>query len=93
MAVGSFTGTGAILNIRTIDFRPRRVVLTNVSADNAKGEWLEGMAADSAIKTITDGTISIITSGGITILSNGFTLGADTDLNVSGELVRFVAWE
>lgn len=92
-AVGSFKGTGAVLNVRTVGFRPRYVLVVNVSADNAKGEWFDGMADDSAVKHITDGTISVITSDGITPLSDGFSLGADADLNVDGELVRFAAFE
>jgi hypothetical protein len=91
--VGAFTGTGADLEVRTVGFRPKYVKVINVSADNAAGEWLEGMADDSAVKTITDGTISVITSDGITPLSDGFALGADADLNVDGELVRYIAFE
>lgn len=92
MAVGSFTGTGAILSIQTLDFRPRKLELLNLGG-LAKGEWVEGMADDSVLKQVTAGTISLPTSGGVTPLNNGFTLGADADLNVSGELVRYVAHE
>jgi hypothetical protein len=90
--VGSFYGTGADLNVRTVGFRPKAVHVFNVGG-LARGEWVEGMADDSAIKTITDGTISLVTANGITPLSDGFAFGADTDLNVSGELCRFVAHE
>lgn len=93
VVVGSVYGTGADLEVRTVGFRPKYVKVINVSADNAAGEWLDGMADDSAVLTITDGTISVITTNGITPLSNGFALGADTDLNVSGELVRWIAFE
>lgn len=91
--VGSVTGTGATLEVRKLGFRPRYVKVFNVSADNAAGEWLEGMADASAFKTITDGTVSVITTLGITPLSDGFSLGADTDLNVDGELIRYVAFD
>lgn len=91
--VGSVIGTGVALDVRTIGFRPSYVKVFNVSADNAAGEWLEGMADDSAFKTITDGTVSVITSDGVTPLSDGFSLGADADLNVADELIRFVAFE
>jgi len=93
LMVGSFIGTGAALEVRTVGFRPKYVKIFNVSADNAAGEWLQGMADDSAFKTITDGTVSVITSDGITPLSDGFGVGADADLNVDGELVRWVAFE
>jgi hypothetical protein len=91
--VGSVIGTGADLEVRGLEFRPRVVRIFNVSADNARAEWMEGMADDSAYKVITDGTQSIITSNGITPLSDGFGIGADADLNVSGELIRWVAHE
>lgn len=90
--VGSFIGTGADLEVRTVGFRPKAVQLLNVGG-LAKGDWVQGMADDSAVKQITAGTISLITSDGITPLSDGFAVGADTDLNVSGELVRWVAFE
>jgi hypothetical protein len=91
--VGAVTGTGAALEVRKAGFRPSYVKVFNVSADNAAGEWLEGMADDSAFKTITDGTVSVITSDGITPLSDGFSIGADADLNVDGELIRYVCFE
>jgi hypothetical protein len=89
---GSFLGTGAAINIRSVGFRPRSVHIWNLSG-LATGVWLEGMADASAFKEVTAGTKSLVTSDGITPLSDGFTLGADTDLNVSGELVRFEAIE
>jgi hypothetical protein len=88
--IGAFDGTGADLEIRKVGFRPNRVVVHNVEG-LCKAEWSHCMADDSALKTITDGTISHITTNGITPLSDGFALGADTDLNVSGESGWFVA--
>lgn len=89
---GAFVGTGAELTIETkIGFRPSRVVLLNVSADPAKGEWNELMADASAYKQ-KGGTTTMATSGGITPTASGFTLGTDTDLNVSGEQVLYSAW-
>lgn len=90
--VGSFYGTGADLNIRTVTFRPKVVKITNLGG-LATALWVKGMADDSAVKEVTAGTKSAITSNGITPLSDGFSLGADTDLNVSGELVYFEAYE
>lgn len=88
--VGSFKGTGASLNIITLGFRPRVLKLMNVDG-LCELKWQQGMADASGVKTVTDGTISHITTLGITPLSNGFTLGADTDVNVSGEEVHFEA--
>jgi len=88
--IGAITGTGAAIEVRKVGFRPNRVKLINVDG-LATAEWLKGMADDSALKEITDGTKSLVTSDGITPLSNGFQLGADSDLNVDGEVVRYVA--
>jgi len=95
-AVGSVYGTGADMNIRTVGFRPRFVQVFNVGG-NAQGMWSVDMADDSMQKAVDSGAgatdISLVTSNGITPLSNGFALGADTDVNVSGELVHWVAFE
>lgn len=70
-------------------------------------EWVTGMAAASGFKTkaITDSgatgnaTDTKITSNGISVYAGaensaakGFTLGADADMNVSGEVVYYIAW-
>jgi hypothetical protein len=89
---GSFKGTGSSISIRTVGFRPTQVKLFNVSG-LCTAEWSESMADASAVKTITAGTISFITSGGITPLSDGFSIGADTDINVSTEVVHWVCVE
>jgi hypothetical protein len=51
------------------------------------------MADGEALKTITAGTISKVTTNGVTPLSDGFSLGADTDLNVADELIHWIAHE
>lgn len=70
-------------------------------------EWITGMAAASGIKTLLiadDGTSGnnsseYVTSGGITVYagtdggySKGFTIGADADLNASGETILYEAF-
>ena len=87
---GSFTGTGADLEIRKVGFRPNKVVLHNVSGLCIL-TWSKTMADDSALKQVTAGTLSLVTANGITPLSDGFALGADTDANVDGESGFFVA--
>jgi hypothetical protein len=89
---GSFVGTGALLNVRTVGFRPRTVRLWNIDG-LAKAHWQDGLPDAAAWKVITAGTQSYITSNGVTPLSNGFSLGADADLNVSGEVVHWEAVE
>lgn len=89
---GAFVGTGAAINIRTVGFRPNIVELFNEDG-LCTGTWLKSMADDSMIKRVTAGTMTVVTSDGVTPLSNGFTLGADSDMNVSGEKVFWVAYE
>jgi len=87
---GSVVGTGADLDVKTVGFRPKSVKVVNkASAD--EGYWHEHMADDSALKRLAAGTGSIITTNGITPLAAGFRLGADTDLNVAGEVVLWEA--
>ena len=89
---GSFLGTGADVDVRTVGFRPRTVRLFNIDG-LATAEWVEGMADASMVKRITDGTMTVPTSGGVTPLSDGFRLGNDGDMNAADELVRYEATE
>jgi hypothetical protein len=56
-------------------------------------EWNTAMPNASGFKTLPHDTaqFAFLTSNGITPLANGFTIGADTDLNVSGELIYLEA--
>lgn len=91
---GAFHGTGATLNVDKVGFRPKLVRVTNAAAGGlCRVEWFRGMADDTGVKTSVDGDISVLTSLGITPRANGFAFGADTDLNVSGELCHFEAHE
>jgi len=89
---GKLIGTGADLEVRTVTFRPAKVELYNEDGV-CHAVWTKTMADDAMMKTVTAGTVSVVTSNGITPLSDGFALGADTDLNVSGEAVHWVASE
>jgi len=91
IAVGRYidTGTAAAFTI-TIGFKPLFVEVLNCSSGD-EYKWAHGMAAASAFKRVTAGTSSIITSLGITQLSYGFTVGLDTDINVSSEQLTWVA--
>ncbi len=99
-AYGTMDGTGAAITIKC-GFTPAYVKVVNIeSATIEQLEWYRGMAAASAIKTVT-GTVARtkITSNGITITGHttttpsaedGFIIGADTDVNVAGETI---VWE
>lgn len=89
---GSFVGTGADLNVRTVGFKPRSVICRNVTG-LVTAEWQETMEDDSMVKRVTAGTMTVPTTNGITPLADGFTVGADADLNVSGEIVHWEARE
>ena len=104
-AVGTFGGTGASIDVAIPDWTPRYVRIVNRTG-LATMEWARGMAAASAIKTITDGTISEITTLGVTVnerkemsdeepsgADRGFTIGADTDVNVSAQAGFWLAYE
>ena len=90
---GSQNGTGASIDIN-LGFIPSEVKVVNIaSATVEELQWYSGMANASAIKTVT-GVVARtkITSLGITPLGaaagdtvRGFRIGADTDVNVSGE--------
>ena len=91
---GSVTGTGSAINVRTIGFRPKTVKLINTGG-LVKAEWISPMPDAAAFKTLNHDTAqgAYITSDGITPLSNGFTIGADSDINASGEAIFYVAEE
>lgn len=92
---GSFIGTGADIDIRgEVGFRPRSVRIINEGGGPDEGEWLDAMADGSVFKRLAAGALSLVTGGnGITPLADGFRLGADADLNVDGELVRWIVTE
>lgn len=92
-AVGRYldTGTAAAFTI-TLGFKPRYVKVVNLAASSASMEWFEGMAAASAWKVTTSGAFSLITSLGITVSATGFTVGLDTDVNVSSEQLSWIAF-
>lgn len=89
---GSFVGSGSAQDVHVVGFRPKHVKLVNVDG-LATLEWFDTMPDDAGLKAVTAGTLSYLTSNGITPLADGFTLGADADMNVSGEVVHFVATE
>ena len=90
VATGVIRGTGADLDIHKVGFRPGTVEVWNVAAGGlVKGYWQDTMPDDSMFKTAIDGTNTFPTSNGITPLADGFSLGADTDMNVSGETVHY----
>jgi len=93
---GAFFGTGAALNVDSVGFMPQRIELLNEDG-NCDAVWTKQMADASMRKIVDSGAgttdISMETTNGITPRAAGFSLGADTDLNVDGEKVIFTAYE
>ena len=88
---GTQNGTGAAISI-VCGFRPRYVKVVNVASGGLCSiEHIDTMAAASGFKGITAGTKTFISSNGITLNDFGFTIGADADVNVSGEAIHYIA--
>lgn len=92
IAMGSYLtdGTAAAFTI-TVGFKPRYVLVVNETSRDRE-EWFEGMTDAYAIKRVAAGTGTLITSLGITVSSSGFTVGLDTDVNVTNEQIRWMAF-
>lgn len=91
LATGRYLDTGTVAAYTfTLGFKPRYVkIVNNTSGDMM--EWIEGMAAASAQKTVAAGTRTLITTLGITVSDSGFIMGLDTDVNVTSEQVTWLA--
>lgn len=92
MMAGSVTLPGTAYDVRTVGFRPRKVELLNADGE-CLCHWQSSMPDASMVKTIAAGTTTYDVADGVTPLSNGFTIGADSDMNVDGEKVHWAAWE
>lgn len=89
---GSFYGTGASIDVKEVGFRPRSVTLWQVEASTkAMGYWNSEMADASLAKVVAAADFE--TTNGLTPLADGFTLGADTDINVFGKKIVYEASE
>lgn len=94
IVTGSFIGTGSALNIKTLNSKVKALWLHNQSsADSAF--WQKSMADASMMKRVAAGTQTYVSSNGVTPYQAadgaGFTLGADSDMNVAGEIVHYMA--
>ena len=91
-AVGRYIDTGtAAAFVITTGFKARYVKVVNLAATGGSLEWFEGMAAASALKRVTAGDFTLITTLGLTISASGFTVGLDTDINVTSEQISWMA--
>ena len=92
VAVGSYIDTGtAAAYVITVGFQPRYVRVENETDRNGM-EWFEGMADAEAVRVVAAGTRTLITSRGITVSDKGFTVGADTKVNVQSKQISWIAF-
>jgi hypothetical protein len=95
VVTGVVTGTGATLNVEC-GFTPSRVQLINDTGIIL--EWTPGLGAGYGIKIQASGTTLITTLGVSTYVgvtgtnSEGFTIGADLDINVDTEPITWTAF-
>lgn len=88
------------LDVRKIQFKPRRVVVNNLS-NNIQVEWNDSLVSGRMVKTASDGTRSVVASGGIAPLdpdsdgNPGFRIPAGlADINdADGEELSWQVWE
>lgn len=92
--IGSYTGSGAAINIE-LGFQPDHVRVVNETDGTFAWEWFRGMTAGHALQSNATGDNSKITANGITTLTGGsntregFTVG--TALSTATKTFRYVA--
>lgn len=89
MAQGGFTGSGAAVVV-TLGFKPKYVKVFN-ETDATTWEWVKGMAATIAFKTVTAGTMTADTGSAIVDNDDGtFTISATAAAN--NKVLTWVAY-
>ena len=101
MATGVAVGTTSAINV-PLDFEPRRVEIFNTTSGDHL-VWIKEMGPDAGFKSVAAGAGAAITSGGITPNSKqylddagtarGFTIGTDSDINDTDEVLVWTALE
>jgi hypothetical protein len=95
-ASGSVVATGAVINIRVVDFKPRSVVIKNRTS-LCQVQWNETMADAYGWKQVAAGTRTLEAAAGVTPLDAtsteppGFSLGAMADVNDT--TTEILEWE
>jgi hypothetical protein len=87
---GKIVGSGSAKKV-VLGFKPVKVELVNETglAQALKTNTMDGAYA---AKQVTAGTMTFANNV-CTLNSDGFSLGTDTDMNVAGEVVHYVAYE
>lgn len=91
MKTGSFSGTGATLSVN-VGFKPGVVILYNIT-DKGMMIWTADMPDAYSYRTTgSDGYELYRSSLGITPVADGFTLGADTEMNEGTDTIHYIAF-
>lgn len=105
---GSTTATGAAINISLGWSPKYVIVSNPATTSPASLEWSTGMASASALRSVASGTagagtagvpiVTRVTVSGISLYSGGtttpkgFTIGADTSVNINGNTLYYRAF-
>ena len=84
---GFLTGDGTQLSV-TLGFKPKHVIFINVT-DRDRYEWIDGMDANTTLKSVAAGTTTADTTGAIIAVEKGFTVPAA--VNISGKKISWFA--
>ena len=94
-ATNKIPASAAALEVRTVEFKPRKVVITNLTS-LCRLEWNEFMADDTGFKQVAAGTRTLAGSDAITPLDGpnpGFQVGTLADVNdAAGEELLWECW-
>ncbi len=103
-AQGKVTGTGSAISVE-LGFTPTAVKLVNAGG-LVLLDWQSSMGDAAGLKTVqgTPVVISMVTTDGVSVLEQreldvaspdsvrGFQIGADSDVNASGEIIHWQAF-
>lgn len=93
---GSFVSDGNARTIHTVGFRPERVDIKASAGQEAswfKSGGGEGMPDASMHRRTAAGVGTFAVVNGITPVGDGFTLGADAQINVNGVTLYWSAFD
>lgn len=93
--IGSYTGTGAAINLE-LGWIPDYILVENATDGDESWSWFYGMTNAHALKIASDGTKTRITSNGISAyepadLTNAVGVTFGSALSESGDTFRYVA--
>lgn len=94
--IGTYTGTGAAINV-SLGFTPGYILVWNATDGDNKWEWFNGLGTGDALQAVNSAStqFSLITSNGIDLYAGsstaaeGFTVGSA--LSESTKVFRYVA--